>query len=329
VLALPDPFAGVHGQDPALDLLRRAIATGRVGHAYAFVGPGGAGRKRAALAFARALVAPEGGRAADRVERGVHPDVQVIEPTPPEENPKGPLALRIAHIRRLERLAALKPFEAGWKVFILDQADRMTAATPQAFLKTLEEPTARTVIILILEQVRSLPATVLSRCQLVRFRPPLPPGAVALLPSGSGDDRAQALRWLAEAREHGAESILKRSETVGRDRQGAERMIETWWLWYRDLLCSSVGGDQRLAVFGERPEAGPPHPVTTDDALDGLAACREAWQAVQGNVNPRLTLEVLLSRLVSSGGGLDGPLPTSPRTGCAGGAGARSVQIEA
>jgi DNA polymerase III delta prime subunit len=291
-----DPFRAVEGQAEAVSLLRRVSAGQRIAHAYAFLGPEGSGRKAAALAFARALVAPEGGPAADRIERGAHPDVTLIQPTPPEGNPKGPLALRIENIRALERRASLKPAEAAWKVFIVDGADKMTAATPQAFLKTLEEPPARTVIVLILSQLRALPATVLSRCQIVRFQPRQAPGAIALLPDGRGEAHQDALGALAEAESEGGEAILRIGETLGRDRQAAEAVIETCWLWYRDLLCALGGGDARLAVFG-RGAAAAARRHSLDGVVEGLRACREAWQAVQGNVSPRLTVEVLLSRL--------------------------------
>ncbi len=291
-----DPFRGIEGQAEAVSLLRRVAAGDRIAHAYAFVGPEGSGRKAAALAFARALVAPGGGPAAERIERGAHPDVTLVQPTPPEGNPKGPLALRIEDIRALERRASLKPAEAAWKVFIVDGADKMTAATPQAFLKTLEEPPARTVIVLILSQLRALPATVLSRCQIVRFQPRRAPGTLALLSDGRGEARRDALGALAEAESEGGEAILKIGEALGRDRQAAEAVIETCWLWYRDLLCALGGGDAHLAVFG-RGAAAAARRHSLDDVVAGLRACREAWQAVQGNVSPRLTVEVLLSRL--------------------------------
>ena len=70
--------------------------------------------------------------------------------------------------------------------------------------------------------------------------------------------------------------------------------IMACWLYYRDLLCREGGGDSRLAVFET-----PPALITRglDELLRGLGACREAWQALQGNVSPRLTVEVLLGRL--------------------------------
>ncbi|MCI0546178.1 MAG: DNA polymerase III subunit [Candidatus Rokubacteria bacterium] len=291
------PVVEVPGQPEVANLLARALETGRVAHAYAFVGPSGVGRRRAALAFARALVAPAGGPAAARVDRGAHPDVHLIEPTPPESNPKGVPTVRIESIREIGRLAALRPHEAPMKVFIVDEAERMTLATPQAFLKTLEEPPPRTVIILILTQIRTLPATVLSRCQIVRFRPVPAPGMVACLPPGAGQEREQALAWLAEVEAEGVDAIVNGSEAIGRDRQLAERMVETWWLWYRDLLCASAGAASELAVFGERQAEARVRQLPVAEVLRGLAACREAWHAIQGNVSPRLTVEVLLSRL--------------------------------
>jgi DNA polymerase-3 subunit delta' len=286
----------IRDQDEAVTLLRRALHAERVAHAYAFVGPEGSGRKATALAFASALVAPQGGPAAARAGRGSHPDVHLLGPTPPPTNPKGTPALRIETVRELERLAALKPAEAAWKVFIVDGAEKMTLSTPQALLKTLEEPPPRTVIILVLSQLRALPATVLSRCQVVRFRPRSVEGVPALLPDVRGETHTASLRLLAEAQEQGVEAILQLGERIGRDRQAAETFVEACWLWHRDLLCGLAGGAARLAAFGAGPAKAPPG-RSLDQLLGALRDCREAWLALQGSVSPRLTVEVLLGRL--------------------------------
>jgi len=289
----------IREQPEAVTLLRRALATGRVAHAYAFVGPDGSGRKATALAFAAALVAPEGGPAAARVERGRHPDVHVLGPTPPAGNPKGPQAIRIENVRELERLAALKPLEGRWKVFVVDQAEKMTTATPQAFLKTLEEPPARTVIILVLAQLRTLPPTVLSRCQVVRFRPRATEGVRALLPDVRSEAHTRSIARLAEARAQGVEAILRLGDQVGRDRQAAETFVEACWLWHRDLLCALAGAPVRLAAFGGMGQE-PGRARTLEQVVGALRDCREAWLAIQGSVSPRLSVEVLLSRLTEA-----------------------------
>ena len=81
---------GIQDQPRAVALLRRALESGRVAHAYAFIGPVGSGRMTTALAFAAALL----GSAARQ-----HPDLHVLVPTPPETNPKGARAIRIGVIR--------------------------------------------------------------------------------------------------------------------------------------------------------------------------------------------------------------------------------------
>ena len=294
-----DVLAAIRGQDDAVQVLRRAVSSGRVAHAYAFVGPAGSGRTATALAFAKALVASDRPDWQARIDRGSFPDVRLIAPTPPKDKPKGPLALRVDDIRDLERLAALRPAEASHKVFIVDDADRMTGATPQAFLKTLEEPPAQTVIVLVLSRLTAMPATVLSRCQILRFRARGVEGVPALLPDGRGEAYAAARAALEQASAGGVEVVLRVGEALGRDRPAAEALVEACWLRYRDLLCREAGADVPLAVVdGGAPAAGPGF----DALIDGLGACRDAWHALQGNVSPRLTVEVLLGRLVAAGG---------------------------
>jgi DNA polymerase-3 subunit delta' len=259
---------------PEHPLLARSLASGRVAHAYAFIGPPGSGRKAAALEFARALLGSD---------RPAHADLHVIAPTPPDGNPKGARLIRLRAIRELERVAALKPFVGPWKVFIVEDADRMTEETPQAFLKTLEEPPPGTVIILVLPRAGAVPATVLSRCQIVRFRPLPSPAAPA--------DREAARAMLDEARAEGGEAVLRHAQSVDRDRPGAEALVDAVWMWYRDLLRASAGApadDQAARAAAE---------LTLEGILSGLLTCREAWRALGVNVSPRLTVETLLSRL--------------------------------
>lgn len=284
----------IESQPRAVELLRRTLAGGRLAHAYAFVGPPASGRMTTALAFAQALLCPAGGcgtcRACALVAARQHPDLHVIVPTPPETNPRGARAIRIDAIRALERQAALAPARASRKVFVLDEAERMTGESPQAFLKTLEEPPDRTVIILILPGVRALPATVLSRCQIVRFQPRL---------GAESADRGEAAAALAEVRAQGVEALFRRAQAFERDRERAERFVDGCWLHYRDLLLAKSGGATRLlgdaarALALEREAAG----WTMDELFHGITVCREARQALAVNVAPRLTLEVVLARL--------------------------------
>jgi DNA polymerase-3 subunit delta' len=293
----------IEGQPRAVDLLRRALETERIAHAYAFVGPAGSGRTTTALAFARALLCPAAAapagsrallgcgacRACALVAARQHPDLHLVVPTPPDKNPRGPLALRIAAIRELERQAALRPAQAARKVFILDDADRMTGEAPEAFLKTLEEPPARTILILVLARALALPATVLSRCQVVRFQP----RADVVAEAG----RAEAAQVLAEVQAGGAEALLRRGQAYERDRDKAERFVDGCRLVLRDLLLVRAGAPADLLHGDAEALAGEAARWTMDELLQGLAFCREARLGLAVNVNPRLTIEVILGRL--------------------------------
>jgi DNA polymerase III subunit delta' len=270
----------IAGQPRAVDLLRRALASGRVAHAYAFVGPAGAGRMTTALAFAAELLGSPSRQ---------HPDLHVIVPTPPESNPRGARAIRIGAIRELERQAALRPAMARRKVFVLDEAERMTGESPQAFLKTLEEPPPATVIILILPRVRAVPATVISRCQVVRFAPRDDAGAAGA--------RAQASELLVEVRAQGVEALFRRLDRL--EREKAEALVDAYWLYCRDLLVAKGGAPAALFVDGEHAAelARDAEGWTVDQILGAVDLCRQAREALLRNVAPRLTLEVVLSRL--------------------------------
>jgi DNA polymerase III subunit delta' len=319
-------WAGIVGQDDALALLRRALAADRVAHAYAFVGPVGVGRRRTAVAFAQACLCPARGcghcPACRRVGAGHHPDCQVLVPTPPRDNPRGVPALRIEQIRELEHWAALAPLEGPRKVFVLDDADRMTLPTAQALLKTLEEPPPRTLLILIVASPRTLPPTVLSRCQRVRFRPLSPPAATAVLeahgvpPAQSRlfarlcqgqvglalatdlaaiqSQRATALEFVATPPSH----VAVRLDEAGldRDRATVAAYLEIYWLWYRDALWLAAGGAPSRLVNADRQDeltalAARTPIVALVDILRGI---KDAWLALDGNVTPRLALEQAL-----------------------------------
>ena len=283
-------------QPRAVEQLTRAIEAGRVAHAYAFVGPSGSGRFTTALAFAAELLCEERGatrsndcRACRLVASRQHPDLHVVVPTPPESNPKGARAIRIGAVRELERQASLRPAMAGRRVLILDEAERMTGESPQAFLKFLEEPPPETVVILVLPRTRAVPATVISRCQIVRFRARGEAATAAMV--------AEAAAVLDEAREQGAPALFKRTERV--DRERAEALIDGCWLLCRDLMLLRAGAGPGLLADEARAETLATEAAQwTDEGLyAAIEACRQARLALAGNVTPRLTVDVMLGRL--------------------------------
>lgn len=160
----------IQGQDSALTVLsqfgRRLPAT------LLFQGPEGVGKKKAALLLAQQLLCERPAATGDpclqcksclKIVHRVHPNLKLIVPDGTSH--------KIETIRDLLRALVLKPFEDGCQVLILDEADKMTEAAANAFLKTLEEPPVDTLFILISSAPGRLPATILSRCQKVNFHP--------------------------------------------------------------------------------------------------------------------------------------------------------------
>jgi DNA polymerase-3 subunit delta' len=293
---------GVRDQPRAVELLRRALDGGRVAHAYAFVGPAGAGRMTTARAFAEALLCeqathgasfPAGPRPDGRalVQSGQHPDLHVLVPTPPESNPRGARTIRIGAIRELERQASLRPALGGRRLFIVDEAERMTGEAPQAFLKFLEEPPPGTVVILVLPGVRAVPATVISRCQIVRFQP-RGLGRSAVLVD-------EALSLLQAARAEGAPALFRRTDRLDRDR--AEALIDGCWLLCRDLLLARAGAPSALLTDPGRADelAAEARRWSDDHLIAGIATCRHARETLINNVTPRLTVEMVVGRLLA------------------------------
>ncbi|MBI2169219.1 MAG: hypothetical protein HYU28_06920 [Actinobacteria bacterium] len=154
----------VEGQERAVELLQRAAAS--PSHAYLFVGPPGSGVSEAVRCFAAALVCPSGGcgacRSCERALVGRHPDVTEVDV------PEAQVRLEHVHEAVVEPVL-LTPVEGPRKVMVVFEAERMNLAAQNHLLKTLEEPPAHAVIVLVTSAPDELAATVRSRCQVVVF----------------------------------------------------------------------------------------------------------------------------------------------------------------
>jgi DNA polymerase-3 subunit delta' len=153
---MADPFARILEQDEAKRLLRAALDEGPA-HAYLFHGPRGVGKRTTAIAFAAALLGDT-----ERVERGTHPDLYLLEPLGEQ--------IRIDAVRSLRRDLHMRPFEGARRVYVITGADLMNEDAADALLKDLEEPPPYAVMVLVADELGPLPETIHSRCQLVAFR---------------------------------------------------------------------------------------------------------------------------------------------------------------
>ena len=143
-----------------------AALEGVPAHAYLLHGPAGTGKRSAARAFAAELLsrgAPDPDNARIRVEHGAHPDLTWVTPSGAHE------MLRRDVAEDVVSAATRTPFEAGHRVFVLERADTMNDEAANALLKTLEEPPAYVVLLLLTDRMGQVLPTIASRCQPVRF----------------------------------------------------------------------------------------------------------------------------------------------------------------
>jgi len=173
-------FGDLVGQEHIVDLLQSAVAATRSGdealgitdqamtHAWLFTGPPGSGRSSAAVAFAQALVCPSNGCATCNACRSVitnaHPDVEVIRT-------EG-LSIKIDEVRELLARVAWAPSMGGWRVVVMEDADRLTESAANALLKAIEEPGSRTVWLLCAPTLHDVLPTIRSRCRHLQLVTP-------------------------------------------------------------------------------------------------------------------------------------------------------------
>ena len=194
---VPESLMSFLGNRQAVDILVRAVELDRLPHALIFAGPAGVGKCTLAVLLAQRLNClapgadgacgrctmcrkirsvllarylsclspkgelPCGGCRNCRILADQHPDIRVIEPEK--------TTIAIDQVRELISEISYQPFEARFRVVILDPADKMRAEAHNSLLKTLEEPPSRTIIILVTTNPYFLLTTILSRCRLLQF----------------------------------------------------------------------------------------------------------------------------------------------------------------
>jgi DNA polymerase III subunit delta' len=200
-------WKGVEGI-AAAERLAAQVAAGQISHAWLLAGPKGAGKRSVAFALAAALVCDRGPgvgcgecSACVRALRDRHPDVHHVEP----EGVIIPVdVVREAVIPE----AARSPFEASYKVFVIEDADRMNDAAQNALLKTLEEPHPDTVFVLVSDHEEEVLETIRSRCRTERLEPvPVARVVELLVGAGAPEDEARRAATLAGGDVERARSI--------------------------------------------------------------------------------------------------------------------------
>lgn len=323
-------FAEIVGHGRILSYLRAALRSGRLHHAYLFLGPEGVGKRTVALALAKAIHCEEArgdycGRCVNclRIADGNHPDVRLIEPLPDKKE------IAIQQIRELERELGYRSFTGKRKIAVIDPANLMNTSAQNALLKTLEEPPEESLIILIASHAGSLLPTVRSRCLRLAFAPvprreiaeflkskrgleqedaeflaAMSMGSIGVATSVDKEELVEKRRkwWgmLDSLKAQGYPSAMAAAEKLSADRVETLEFLRWAETWYRDRLVHSLTGDAGELVnpdlIGQSEK-----PSLEDDPGPLLSLISEVGRAgarIQRNLNRRMVLERLLFRAV-------------------------------
>lgn len=170
-------FEKIRGQRFAKKYLSNSIKSNMISHAYMFEGPSGVGKNTMARELAATLLEME----------NLFNSPDYIEITPDGNS------IKIAQIRKLQSDILVKPYKS-YKIYVIDEAQKMTVEAQNALLKTLEEPPKYAIIILITNNKESLLDTIKSRCEIIKFTPiPLVEVADYLTQTGVDKNRASLL----------------------------------------------------------------------------------------------------------------------------------------
>ncbi len=270
------------------NILRRTILSGRINHAWLIIGQ----RQQAeaeALAFAQALLClqPAEGRACGKcaacrkVLDGNHVDLQILAPA------KNKTAVTIEQTRAMQQLAALRSYEGGRQVVVIQQADLLQKAAANSLLKVLEEPPADLIFILTAQNGDSLLPTIVSRCAVVKLENGM---------AGQETEIAQqAADFLDRLPELPVYKLLLFAEQLREDKEALRQFLEQLELLCRDGAVRQWGEGAVLPVFGMvQPKRFPFH---DEDVLAAARLASEAREQLYQNINTKLLLDVLLLNL--------------------------------
>jgi len=318
------PWADFYGQETVKKTLQQGLRSGTLPNSLLFVGPDEIGMEKMARLLAQALNCLGSsddpcGRCSpcQALAKGNFPDVLEIG----LDKEAGKKSAGIDEIREIRELALLRPMTGRHRVFIIENAERISLEAANALLKILEEPPAHAYFILITKNPELLPATIQSRCRLISFKP-LNPEEIerALLSSGMPAERARLAAILAEgsldralsldweqvmaerqlawhyfsqlvtaAEASGFFKILSssRQEIIRRDLASLFRFFLTFW---RDLLLLQEKGDEDRLLNPDLKEDLKKLSVelTSEACLQGIDLAEEVLSGLERNLNPKL-----------------------------------------
>ena len=329
----------LYGQDHLLKRLEPSLKQRRHSHAYLLTGPPHVGKMALAINLAQAVNCLEGPGVpcgsctqCTRIAAGRHADIRTLVPGQGEEGRSPRTVIGIDAIKEIIHRVSLNPFEGSSSVVIIDGAESMSEDAANALLKTLEEPPAQVLFLLLTANEGAVLPTIRSRCQTLNLLPlsrdqlverlaadfQTPPEEADLLFRLSRGCLGWAINALVDTQilEQRQADLEKMQETLaagletrftyanevaslfGSDRGAAKELLALWLRWWRDLLLIKEGVEEFLHnVDHADPLRSQASGLSTAQIVAFIKQLNETLASLDSNASPRLAMEVMMLNL--------------------------------
>jgi len=166
----PKTNPNLFGHEQAENSWRRDVESSKLAHGWIISGPRGIGKATLAFRIAKMMLGGNSS-AAERIATGAHPDLLVIEPEFDDKKGEQKNIITAEQARAIPEFLSLTPAESQWRVVIVDSVDQLNPTGANSILKILEEPPAKTLLLLISHNPGSLLPTIRSRCAMLKLTP--------------------------------------------------------------------------------------------------------------------------------------------------------------
>jgi DNA polymerase-3 subunit delta' len=329
-------FKRIKGQDQAINILKNYLKGSQAVSSYLFIGPQGSGKFLTAKTLAKAANCLEQdadacGRctACLKIEKNQHPDVHIVDASVFNETATDAQglqtherkileAIKIEHIRQLQKEINLRPYEARRKVFIINDAHNLTEEAANALLKTLEEPPQDSLIILVTAKPVLLFKTVISRCRIIKFYPLHRNRLKEILKEEYSieEELSHFLAYFCEGRIgqalslKDADILTQKNEIIdefifnrnhglayraGSQHQDLRQYLNVLTSWFRDIYMLKIGMPHaELINFDRKDELLKSMVNYSFGALDDiLRFISDSFLYLEQNINPKLLISNL------------------------------------
>ena len=320
-------FEEIYGQPQIVEHFKNALSTGKISHAYMINGERSSGKEFIARVFAQALQCETGGiepcnecHSCRQANTGNQPDIIKVMH-------EKPATIGVEDIRvGINDNILIKPYASKWKIYIINEAEKMTVQAQNALLKTLEEPPEYAVIMLLTSNLEAMLPTILSRCVVLNMKP-VPDDLIksylmkelqipdykadvctafaqgnlgkakALAASEEFDNiKTEAVSLLRYIREMEITDIVSAINKIKDYKIDINDYLDILSVWYRDVLLFKATNDANHLIF--KDEIQYIKKVANQSAYEGIEVILEALEKakarLRANVSFEMTMELLL-----------------------------------